>query len=54
MGNDTYESFGLKVEFEKVQIGNTFINFPFTPYPLQVGLLLTPLSIVKLNRRWIT
>ena len=26
----------LKVEFERVQIGNTTINFPFTPYPLQV------------------
>ena len=29
----------FQVEFERVQIGNTFINFPFTPYPLQVGLL---------------
>ena len=26
----------LQVEFERVQIGNTTINFPFTPYPLQV------------------
>ena len=34
----TFSILGLKVEFEKVQIGNTFINFPFTPYPLQVGL----------------
>ena len=25
-----------KLEFEKVQIGDTPINFPFTPYPLQV------------------
>ena len=34
----TFSILGLKVEFEKVQIGSTFINFPFTPYPLQVGL----------------
>ena len=39
------------MEFERVQIGNTSINFPFTPYPLQVDpdVSLGPLLSQILN-----
>merc|ERR1719470_666055 len=36
-----------KLEFERVQIGDTPINFPFTPYPLQVDYMTAVLNCLN-------